>query len=248
MESPQEFKERCAEEIAAMGRDEGFERSSQEWMQRAELHRYTYHFEWLGRPIIQFPQDILAMQELIWTVRPEVIVETGIAHGGSLVFYASMLELLVQCGMIQHGRVIGVDIDIRTHNRQAIEAHPLARRITMVQGSSVAPDTVAAVRALAGRNGPCLLALDSNHTHGHVLAELRAYADLVTVGSYCVVFDTAIEHSPNPVQGRGWGKGNNPLTAVDEFLAGDERFAQDSSITDKLRISECPGGYLKRVR
>ena len=211
--------------------------------------KYSYNVSWLGRPIIQYPQDIVAMQELIWSIQPDLIIETGIAHGGSLVFFASMLELNAACGGPQKGEVVGVDIDIRSHNRTAIEAHPMSRRITMIEGSSIAPGTIEQIGAKAAGKQRVLVCLDSNHTHEHVLAELEAYAPLTSVGSYCVVFDTIVEHlSTDMLHGRPWGPGNNPKTAVREFLKTHPEFEVDKRIDNKLLISVAPDGYLKRVR
>lgn len=209
------FKQDGAREIAAQGADAELMAASRDWLARANLRKYSYHFEWLGRPLIQYPHDIVAMQEIIWRTKPDLIIETGIAHGGSLVFSASMLELNAICGGPAEAQVLGVDIDIRAHNRAAIEAHPLARRIRMIQGSSVAGDTIAAIRKIASGCRNILVCLDSNHTHEHVLAELEAYAALTSVGNYCVVFDTVIEDLPGQEwTGRSWGPGTNPKTAV----------------------------------
>ena len=221
---------------------------------RAFLHttirsRYSYNFFWLGRPIIQYPQDIVAMQEIIWTVQPDLIIETGIAHGGSLIFSAAMLELNAACGGIQDAEVLGIDIDIRQHNREAIEAHPMFKRISMIQGSSIAPDIIEQVKAKAQGKERILVCLDSNHTHDHVLAELEAYAPLTSVGSYCVVFDTVIEDLPDDMfSDRPWGVGNNPKTAVWEYLKNHPEFEIDKSIQHKLLITVAPDGYLKRVK
>ena len=220
--------------------------------------QYSYNFAWLGRPIIQYPQDIVAMQELIWQVKPDLIIETGIAHGGSLIFSASMLAQLDICEAIETGasfnpresrrKVLGIDIDIRAHNRAAIEAHPMATRIQMIQGSSIAPDTVAQVHAIAADHSRVLVCLDSNHTHDHVLAELEAYAPLVSAGSYCVVFDTIIEDMPGSMfPDRPWGPGNNPKTAVWEYLKTHPEFEIDQSIPHKLLITVASDGYLKRI-
>lgn len=217
------------------------EAPSRDWFLWSTTRRYSYQFTWLGRPIIQYPQDLVAMQEIIWQVRPQLIVETGIAHGGSLVFYASMLQLLGG-----EGRVLGIDIDIRTHNRQAIESHPLAGRIEMIEGSSIDPAIVRRVHERAAAHGPVLVVLDSNHTHQHVLAELAAYSPLVTEGSYVVVFDTVVEDMPaGSFPDRPWDKGNNPKTAVREFLAANPRFAIDRDIETRLQITVAPDGYLK---
>ncbi len=219
------------------------------WSRQTNRYGYTYNFSWLGRPIIQYPQDILAMQELIWSVQPDLIIETGIAHGGSLIFSASMLELNAVCGGPKDAEVLGVDIDIRAHNREAIEAHPIFKRISMIQGSSISPEIASQVRAKAAGKKSVLVCLDSNHTHEHVLAELEAYAPLTSVGSYCVVFDTLIEDMPADMFfDRPWGPGNNPKTAVREYLKTHSEFEIDKRIDHKLLISVAPDGYLKRTR
>jgi cephalosporin hydroxylase len=247
MSEHEKFKREGRDEIAALGADEELNRLTRAWMDRANPKKYSYHFEWLGRPIIQYPQDMIAMQELIWTVQPDLIIETGIAHGGSLIFSASMLELNAACGGDKDARVVGVDIDIREHNRRAIEAHPMSRRITMIQGSSIAPDVVQQVKNAAANRKRVLVCLDSMHTHEHVLAELRAYAPLTSVGSYCVVFDTVIEDmSPDMFPDRPWGPGNSPKSAVHEFLRTNPTFEIDKSIDHKILISVAPDGYLKR--
>lgn len=221
--------------------------------------KYTYNFSWLSRPIIQLPQDIVAMQELIWQIRPDLIIETGIAHGGSLVFSASMLALLDMCDAIESGesfnpkqsarKVLGIDIDIRAHNRAAIEAHPMHSRIQMIQGSSVAPEIIKQVHQMAAGYKRILVCLDSNHTHEHVLAELEAYASLVNKDSYCVVFDTVVEDMPEEMfPDRPWGPGNSPKTAVWEFLKSHPEFEIDKSIQHKLLITVAPDGFLRRVR
>lgn len=221
--------------------------------------QYSYNFSWLGRPIIQYPQDMVAMQELIWAIKPDLIIETGIAHGGSLIFSASMLAQLDMCDAIEAGtsfnpkesrrKVLGIDIDIRAHNLAAIEAHPMASRIQMIQGSSIAPEIIEQVKQVASGYNRILVCLDSNHTHEHVLAELEAYAPLTSVGSYCVVFDTIIEDLPADMfPDRPWGPGNNPKTAVREYLKTHPEFEIDKHIDYKLLISVAPDGYLKRVR
>ncbi len=214
-----DFQKEVKDRIASNAQDERLKSDAAAFMRSSIAGHYSYNFSWLGRPIIQYPQDMIAMQELIWSIQPDLIIETGIAHGGSLIFSASMLELNAACGGPQDASVLGVDIDIRPHNRQAIEAHPLYRRIEMIQGSSVAPEVVGQVRAKASGKKRILVCLDSNHTHEHVLAELQAYAPLVSVGSYCVVFDTVIEKLPREMYpDRPWGPGDNPKTAVQEFL------------------------------
>ena len=221
--------------------------------------KYSYNFTSLGRPIIQYPQDIVAMQELIWKVKPDLIIETGIAHGGSLIMSASLLALLDMCEAIKLGtvfdpknskrKVLGLDIDIRQHNREAIEAHPMSSRIQMIQGSSIAPELVEQVKSVAKNYQRVLVCLDSNHTHDHVLAELEAYAPLTSVGSYCIVFDTIVEDMPKAFfPDRPWGPGNNPKTAVCEYLKTHPEFEIDKSIDHKLLISAAPDGYLKRVK
>lgn len=244
--------------IASLGADGALRRKSMEWLQAITPHRYPYNFRWLGRPIIQLPQDVVAVQELVWETRPDVIIETGIAHGGSLVLSASILAMLDLADAAARGgivdprrparRVIGVDIDIRAHNRAAVEAHPLAPWIRMVQGSSVDPSTVAAVRALVPEGARVLVMLDSNHTHDHVLGELRAYAPLTTPGSWCIVFDTLLEDMPAEFcTGRPWAPGNSPKTAVHAFVREDARFRIDASIHEKLQLTVAPDGYLRRI-
>ena len=217
-----------------------------------------YNFESLGRPIIQTPIDMIAMQELIWSIKPDLIIETGIAHGGSLILSASMLAQLDMCEAIEAGisfnpkesrrKVLGIDIDIRAHNRAAIEAHPMASRIQMIQGSSIAQETIEQVRQVASGYNCVLVCLDSNHTHDHVLAELEVYAPLTSVGSYCVVFDTIIEDLPDEMfPDRPWAPGNNPKTAVWEYLKTHPEFEIDKSLQHKLLITVAPDGYLKRV-
>ncbi len=211
--------------------------------------KYTYNFSWMGRPIIQFPQDMIALQEIIWEVKPDMIIETGIAHGGSLIFSASMLTLLEACGEIENGKVLGIDIDIREHNKKAIEAHPMSKKITMFQGSSIDEEMIQKVHEFAKKGKKMLIILDSNHTHEHVLAELKAYANLASIGSYCIVFDTIIEDMPeNSFPNRPWDKGNNPKTAVWEYLKENDNFIIDKDIENKLLITVAPDGYLKRVK
>ena len=218
---------------------------SSAWLERAATHEYPYHFTWLGRPIIQYPQDLVALQEIIWKVEPDVIVETGIAHGGSLIFSASMLELVGG----DRRRVIGVDIDIRAHNRVEIEGHPLFRRIEMIEGSSIDDHVVARIHGMIEPGERVLLVLDSNHTHAHVLRELEAYSPLVQPESYAVVFDTIIELMPPDFsRDRPWGPGNSPYTAVTQFLKTTDRFEVDETIERKLAFTVAPGGYLRCVR
>lgn len=248
MSEYEKFKRECDAEITRMGEDSDLTAATRSWMDRANRAKYSYHFEWMGRPIIQYPQDILALQEIIWSVKPDLIIETGIAHGGSLIFSASMLELNAISGGPQDAQVLGIDIDIRAHNRTAIEAHPMARRISTIEGSSVAPEVVSAVKAKAAGKRSVLVLLDSNHTHDHVLAELKAYAELTTIGSYCIVYDTVIEDMPDDAfSDRNWGRGNNAKTAARDFLKRHPGFEIDKSIQHKLLITVAPDGYLKRV-
>jgi len=244
-----QFKAECEREIAAQGANEKLAAATQQWMKAANQAKYSYHFSWLGRPIIQYPQDIVVIQEIIWSVQPDLIIETGIAHGGSLILSASMLELNAACGGNATSEVFAIDIDIRSHNRAAIEAHPMSKRITMLEGSSIAPDIVALVRSRAQHRKRILVFLDSNHTHDHVLAELDAYASLISVGSYCVVFDTIIEEfPPGSFPNRGWDRGNNPKTAVYSWLRSHPEFQIDKTIQNKLMITVAPDGFLRRVR
>ncbi|MEO8433487.1 MAG: cephalosporin hydroxylase family protein [Pyrinomonadaceae bacterium] len=235
--------------IESLGADSDLRSLSRNWQVEAARHNYIYNFSWLGRPIIQLPQDVFAMQELIWSIQPDLIIETGIAHGGSLIFSASMLELNAVCGGPADAAVLGIDIDIRAHNREAIEAHPMFKRISMIQGSSIAPEIIEQVKTRAAGKQRVIVCLDSNHTHDHVLAELKAYAPLTSVGSYCVVFDTAIEEVPAGMSAdRPWGPDNNPKTAVWEFLKTTDRFEIDQGISNKLLITVAPDGYLKCIK
>jgi cephalosporin hydroxylase len=239
-----EFEERNRSSIERMGADNDLRKRSRDWIAASARHEYTYHFTWLGLPIIQHPQDIVAVQEIIWETRPDLIIETGIARGGSLVFYASMLELTGG-----DGRVIGIDIDIRAPNRRAIEEHPLAGRIEMVEGSSVDALVIERVRELAAGRDRVLVILDSLHTHEHVLRELELYSELVQPGGYLVVFDTIIEEMPaGSYPDRPWDRGNSPATAVEAFLRENDGFEVVHQIEDKLMITAAPGGYLRRVR
>lgn len=253
-----EFHKEVSERIAAIGSDVLLNKAAAEFMHSSLHPKYSYNFAWLGRPIIQYPQDMSAMQELIWQIKPDLIIETGIAHGGSLIFSASMLALLDMCEAIESGqafdpktsrrKVLGIDIDIRAHNRAAIEAHPMASRIQMIQGSSIAPEVIEQVHQVATGYQRILVCLDSNHTHDHVLSELQAYAPLTSKGSYCIVFDTIVEDMPADMfPDRPWGPGNNPKTAVWEYLKTHPEFEIDKSIQHKLLITVAPDGFLKRV-
>lgn len=243
MNPDEQFEQEVQRNVEGLAGDHDVQALSRIWLREITPHKYAYNFKWMGRPIIQFPQDMMAMQEIVWAVKPDLIVETGIAHGGSILYYASLLEL------VGHGEVLGIDIDIRAHNREAIHAHPMAKRVRMIEGSSTDPAVVARVQAQA-QGKKTLVVLDSNHTHAHVLAELHAYAPLVCVGGYCVVMDTVVEDMPERffTGDRPWHVGNNPKTAVAEYLRGDDRFEVDANLEAKLLITVAPGGYLRRVR
>jgi cephalosporin hydroxylase len=253
------FEKEVAERIQAVACNQDLKDTAHAFMKASIAAMYSYNYYWMGRPIIQYPQDMAAMQELIWQVRPDLIIETGIAHGGSLIMNASLLAMLDYCDAVEKGeildprapkrRVLGIDIDIRRHNRDAIEAHPMSNRIDMIQGSSIAPEIIQQVKEYAKGYKTILVSLDSNHTHEHVLAELKAYAPLTSVGSYCVVFDGVVEDLPRELVGdRPWGPGDNPKTAVWEYMKSHPEFEIDKSIQDKLLITVAPDGYLKRVR
>jgi cephalosporin hydroxylase len=236
------FEAECKEEVSAQGQNQALSNLAQEFYNESAKYKYTYHFSWMGRPIIQLPQDMMAMQELIWQIKPDLVIECGIAHGGSILYYASLLELQ------GHGEVLGIDRDIRAHNREAIESHPMSKRVRMIEGSSIDPATVEQVRvAAAGKK--VIVVLDSNHTHEHVLAELSYYAPLVSVGSYCVVMDTVVEDmADDAFPDRPWGKGDNPKTAVRAYLKENRDFVIDEAIHNKLLITVARDGYLRRIR
>jgi len=238
-----EFEKRNEKKIKLMSQDKALANLSKKWFLKGYNYEYSYHFKWLGLPIIQYPQDIIAIQEMIWKVKPDLIIETGIARGGSLILSASILEL------IGKGSVLGVDIDIRKHNRIQIEKHPLFKRISMIEGSSIAKSVVKKVYDYSKGKEKILLLLDSNHTYEHVLKELELYSPLVTKDSYMVVFDTIIENMPeNFFLNRPWNKGDNPKTALREFLKKNDRFEIDKEIGNKLLITVAPDGYLKCVK
>lgn len=241
MDPKEKFLKECAEEIEQMGEDKELHEQANDFIIHTSRHKYSYHFTWMGRPIIQYPQDMVAMQELIWKIKPELIIETGIAHGGSLILYASILEL------IGKGTVVGVDIDIRSHNRIAIEEHPMYKRIALIEGSSVSEEVIDQVKEMVRGKSPVMVLLDSNHSHAHVAGELRLYSPFVTKGSYLVVFDTIIEEMPvGSFDDRPWGKSDNPMTAVEEFLRSHQEFVVDKHIHNKLLITVARNGYLKR--
>jgi cephalosporin hydroxylase len=244
MNEIEKFRKEVEGNIARQGENSGLKKAADDFITTSIDSKYSYNFSWMGRPIVQYPQDMIAMQELIWDIKPELIIETGIAHGGSLIYYASLLEL------IGNGEVLGIDIDIRKHNKAEIVKHPMFKRIRMIEGSSVSEQTVQQVRQYAAGKERILVCLDSNHTHEHVLQELQFYSPLVSIGSYIVVFDTIVEDLPEGYfsQTRSWGIGNNPKTAVEEFLSANPDFIIDRNIDHKLLISVAPGGYLKRIK
>lgn len=257
MDPVEQFARERAEMIDGYAEDSGFRSLSRDWLRESMRRRYVYNFDWLGRPIIQYPQDMAALQEIIWSTRPDVIVETGIAHGGSLVLSASILALLDYADAKEAGntidpsrpsrRVIGIDIEIRPHNRTALETHPMAPRIELIEGSSLDPVVIDRVRESVAGFGRVMVCLDSMHTHEHVLGELEAYGVLVSSGCYCVVFDSFIEDMPeNLFPDRPWSVGNNPKTAIHSWLARHPEFEVDRTMDRKLMISAAPDGYLKR--
>lgn len=244
MDPIEEFKKERDEAMKAMANDQELKKKSVDWMLHSDKYKYTYNFSWMGRPIIKYPQDIVIMQELIWRVKPDLIIETGIAHGGSIIFSSSMMELLGN-----GGKVIAVDIDIRKHNRDEIEKHPMMKNITMLEGSSVDEKIVGQIADYAKGFKKVMVVLDSNHSHEHVYRELELYTPLVSVGSYILLPDTFVEFFPKGyVTNRPWDVGNNPYTAMEAFLKTTDRFIKDEEITNKLLITEAlGGGYLKRV-
>jgi cephalosporin hydroxylase len=255
----EQFQEDKKNRSEGQGKNQSLQKATHDFMVQSILSGYSYNFACMGRPIIQYPQDMVAMQELIWEVKPDLIIETGIAHGGSLILSASALALLDYVEAAQGNtsvnplqtkrKVLGIDIDIRPHNKAAIENHPMAHKIDMIQGSSIDEAIVAQVHEYAKNFKKILICLDSNHTHDHVLAELLAYASLTSVGSYCVVFDTVVEDLPDYcIKDRPWKVGNNPKSAVFEFLKGNDDFEIDKSMDNKVLISVAPDGYLKRVK
>jgi cephalosporin hydroxylase len=237
----EQFEQEKKERIESYTRDPEFKGLSQAWISQAMRKYWVYNFTWMGRPIIQNPVDMIALQEIVWAIKPDLIIETGVAHGGSVIYSASLLEL------VGHGEVIGIDIDIREHNRPLIENHPMGKRLTLIEGSSIDPVVIAQVHALAAGKERVLVCLDSNHTHEHVMAELAAYASLVTPGSYCIVFDTIVEDMPpGSFPNRPWEVGDNPKTAVIEFLSAHPEFETDAHYADKLMTSLVGCGYLRR--
>ncbi len=238
------FLEEKNKNIEVQGKNEELVSLGLKFLADTASLKYSYNFTWMGRPIIALPQDMLAMQEIIWETKPDLIIETGVAHGGSIVYYASLLELIGGDGL-----VLGIDIDIRKYNRDLIESHPMMNRIKLLEGSSVSEDIFSQVEEIASKKKRIMVCLDSNHTHDHVLQELELYAKLTSVDCYCVVFDTVVEDMPKDWDWgiRNWGVGNNPKTAVRDFLSRNDDFIVDKMIDSKLLISVAPDGYLKRI-
>lgn len=226
---------------------EAFEVLSRQWVRLGWNQKYPYTFSWMGRPVIQLPEDMIRMQEAIFQIKPDVIIETGVAHGGSLIFYSSL------CKAMEKGRVIGIDIEIRPHNRAAIETHPLSDRITLVEGSSTAPEIVAQVKSLVQPGETVLVILDSNHTYAHVTAELEAYAELVTPGSYIVATDGIMYDLADVPRGQPDWATDNPTWAARDFIAEHPEFVIEQpawpfneSTLDK-NITHWPDAWLKRL-
>lgn len=239
-----DFLEKRKINVETCTKDQDLDLISKTWFIKSFNHNYSYNFDWLGLPIIQYPQDIVAMQEIIWRTKPDIIIETGVARGGSIIFHASMLHLLNS-----NGRVIGIDIDIRSHNRKAIEDHPLSFRIDLLQGSSIDVSTIEKVKNLLKPSDKVMVILDSNHTHDHVLKELMLYSPFVTTGCYLIVLDTCVEDLPdNLFNNRPWGKGNNPKTAAQEFMKTTDRFEIDENMHNKLVLTAARDGYLKCIK
>lgn len=244
-----QFQAEREHNIRAMSEDKNTKRIGRLFMDHVTDYKYGYYFTWMGRPIIQHPQDIVALQEVIMEVQPDLILETGIAHGGSLIFSASILELLDIFSPAPDVKreVVGIDIEIRPHNRAAIESHPMFRKITMLEGSSTAPGIAEQVRRIAAGHKTILVLLDSCHTEDHVFREMELYGPLVSVGSYLVVYDTLVEFEDKSHSDRPWGKGDNPYTAVQRFLKNHSEFEVNDYIEQKIVITSCPGGWLKRI-
>jgi len=242
----EKFSQECIEEMRIQSEDKNFQDLTQMWMEESVKKKYSYHFSWMGIPIIQYPQDVMAMQEILFETQPDLVIETGIARGGSLLFFASMLELNKVYGGPDDALVVGIDIDIREHNKLAIEKHPLSKRVKMIEGSSIDTKVIDQIEELSQRKKSVMVCLDSHHEHVHVLEELRSYTPLVSQGNYCVVLDTVIEDLPEDPE-RSWGKGNSPMSAVREFLNGNDEFEIDSQINNKLLITVARNGYLRRT-
>lgn len=244
-----QYRLEALERAKSYQKNEKLQQTYQAFINEIVKAKYAYNFFWLGVPILQVPQDLQALQEIIWEVKPDLIIETGIAYGGSLIFSASMLAILEMCGEIEKGDVLGIDVEIRPHNKEAILAHPMSKKITLFEGSSIDEEIIVRTREFAKSKERVLVCLDSCHTHEHVLAELRAYAPLVSIGSYIIVGDTGIEDLPDgTTSDRPWGKRNNPKTAIWEFLKENSNFEIDKTIDSKLILTGSPDGFLRKIR
>lgn len=245
----EEFTSERKQRIASYSNDTEFKELSNKWLELSMRRKYVYNFEWMGRPVIQNPADLMVVQELIWKIQPDTIIETGIAHGGSIIFHASMMALNTFAGGPKNFKVIGVDIDIREHNKQEILKNPLSEHISLIQGSSIETSTVEQVKKATEGSKKIMVFLDSNHTHDHVTQELKLYSPFVSTNSYCIVFDTFVENMPDDLfPDRPWSRGNNPLTAVQEFLKENRNFETDRELDNKVLVSSAPGGFLKRIK
>lgn len=242
MDDHSQFIDERKRRLVSYQREKELIGSAQGFLEQTVHHQYSYNFEWMGLPIIQYPQDLVALQEIIWNTKPDLIIETGIARGGSLVFYASMLAQLGG-----HRKVIGIDIDLRSHNKARLLNHPMSEWMHFIEGSSISDEIFAQVNEMAKPYQNIMVCLDSNHTSEHVFQELCLYVPLVTKGCYCIVFDTIIENMPKGhYQNRPWDKGNNPKTAIEQYLVENKDVEVDTEIDAKLLISAAQGGYLKR--
>lgn len=250
LSTPIQYIEDIRNRLSGYASDIQLEKVKKDLLDQMNWKKYAYNFTWFGRPAIQIPQDVVTFQEMIWEIKPDLIIETGIAHGGSLVFSASMLALLETFGLVENPLVVGIDIEIRPHNRKALEEHPAFRWIQIIEGSSIDPSVIHKVAKIAEKKTKVMVFLDSDHTHTHVLGELHAYAPMVTKDSFCVVLDTGIEDiDPSAIAvGRKWCRGNSPKSALTQFLQENEQFIVDDFYHEKAWVTSAPGGFLKRVK
>ena len=239
------FNKEKIKAVKEMALDRSFKKKSIDWILQSIKHQYNYNFSWMGRPIIKYPNDIVVLQELIWKVKPDLIIETGIAHGGSIIFSASMLKMM----NVKNFKVIGIDIDIRKHNLKEILKHPMKKYIKLIEGSSIGEDVLKKVTTVAKKKKRIMVVLDSNHSEEHVFNELNLYSKFVSKNSYIVLPDTYIEFLPkNTFKNRPWNKGNNPYTALKKFLKTNKSFEIDDFISAKALITEAFSGYIKRIK
>ena len=245
MDKVKQFYNERKNDIEKMGMDVDLRKKSLEWMLHADKYKYTYNYSWMGRPIIKYPNDMLIQQELMWRLKPDLIIETGIAHGGSIIFSASMQKM-----MEIDGEVVGIDIDIRPHNRKLIEEHPMYKNITMFEGGSTDQNIIKKIEEHVTGKKTVMVILDSLHSHEHVYLELQLYSKFVTLGSYCILPDTFIEFFPKGYYSRNrpWDVGDNPYTAMKQFLNETDEFEVDKSLSNKAMITELIDGYLKRIK